>query len=286
MGELSGVFATAHSPGLTGFPERADPAKRAAVMAAFGEVADRIARIGPDAIVAVSVEHFTNFFLANLPAFAVVTSGRHLGPVTAEMAEFLQIPQRTYPGAPELASHIYRYALAHEFDPALADGGFDFDENFCVPLTLLGVDVPVVPIVVNGVNPPYPTPKRCYDFGRMLRGAIETTAAARSVVVLATGGLSHWVGMPQAGTINEDFDREFLVRLESGDAGRLTGYDDAVLDAAGNGAHEIRTWLVAAGAAGAPFEILAYEPIPEWLTGTAVAAARIGQGGRGVASPR
>jgi protocatechuate 4,5-dioxygenase beta chain/2,3-dihydroxyphenylpropionate 1,2-dioxygenase len=280
MAELSGVFATAHSPGLTGFPERADPSKRDAVMAAFDEAGKRIADIGPDAIVAVSVEHFTNFFLANLPAFAVVTSERHLGPVTREMGEFLQIPQRHYPGAPELAQHIYRYALEHEFDPALADGGFDFDENFCVPLRLLDADdgIPVVPIVVNGVNPPYPTPKRCYDFGRMLRGAIEATGTAHKVVVLATGGLSHWVGMPQAGQINERFDRNFLIRLESGDADRLTDYDDAVLDAAGNGAHEIRTWLVAAGAAGvgAPFETLAYEPVPEWLTGTAVAAARMG----------
>lgn len=281
MAMLSGVFATAHSPGMTGFPERADPAKRVAVLAAFDEVANRIADIGPDAIVAVSVEHFTNFFLANLPAFAVITSGKHLGPVTAEMGEFLQIRQRHYPGAPELAQHIYRYALDHEFDPALADGGFDFDENFCVPLELLKVGaqapaVPVVPIVVNGVNPPYPTPKRCYDFGQMLRGAIEETSAVRSVVVLATGGLSHWVGMPQAGTINEDFDRDFLIRLESGDAKRLTDYDDAVLDAAGNGAHEIRTWLVAAGAAGTSFETLVYEPVPEWLTGTAVAAARMG----------
>jgi len=279
MAKLSGVFATAHSPGLTGFPERADPAKRDAVMAGFGEAAKRIADIGPDAIVAVSVEHFTNFFLANLPCFAIATSDRHLGPVTAELSEFLQIPQRHYPGEPDLAGHIYRYALAHEFDPALAGGGFDFDENFCVPTRLLDTgNIPVVPIVVNGVNPPYPTPKRCYDFGRMLRGAIEAATSVRSVVVLATGGLSHWVGMPQAGQINEDFDRDFLIRLESGDADRLTDYDDAVLDAAGNGAHEIRGWLVAAGAAGpgTPFETLAYEPVPEWLTGTAVAAARLG----------
>ncbi|HZR51780.1 MAG TPA: hypothetical protein VFB06_19985 [Streptosporangiaceae bacterium] len=279
MATLSGVFATAHSPGLTGFPERADPAKRDAVMAGFGEAAKRIADIGPDAVVAVSVEHFTNFFLANLPVFAVITSDRHLGPVTAQMSEFLRIPQRHYPGAPELAGHVYRYALAHEFDPALADGGFDFDENFCVPLELLDTgDIPVVPVVVNGVNPPYPTPKRCYDFGRMLRGAIEAATSVRSVVVLATGGLSHWVGMPEAGQINEDFDRDFLIRLESGNADRLTDYDDAVLDAAGNGAHEIRGWLVAAGAAGpgTPFETLAYEPVPEWLTGTAVVAARMG----------
>lgn len=276
MTALTGVVAAAHSPGLTGFPQRADPARRASVMEGFAEAARRIRDLRPDAIVAVSVEHFTNFFLSNLPAFAVAAGDQHLGPVTAEMAQFLGIAQRQYPGQRELGTHIYRYALAHDFDPSLVDGGFDFDENFCVPLELLGAaDVPVVPIVVNGVNPPYPTTARCYAFGRMLAGAIETAGMAGSVVVLATGGLSHWVGTPQAGTIDEAFDRDFLARLQAGDAARLTDYTDDQIEAAGNGAHEIRAWLVAAGAARAPFEILAYQPTPEWLTGTAVAAARM-----------
>lgn len=277
MAQVSAVFATSHSPGMTGFPGRADPARREPVMAAFAEVAARVAAIAPDVIVAVSVEHFTNFFLSNLPAFCVVTASRHLGPVTAEMGEFLHLPQRHYPGSPELAGHIYRYALSHDFDPSLVEGGFDFDENFCVPLALIEADpaIPVIPIVVNGVNPPYPTPARCYAFGRMLRGAIEEFGRDLRVVVLATGGLSHWVGMPQSGTINEPFDREFLRRLTAGEAAPLVDYTDDELDAAGNGAHEIRTWLVAAGAAGAGFETLAYEPVPEWLTGTAVAAARL-----------
>lgn len=277
MAGISGIYATAHSPGLTGFPDRADPARRANVMAAFAQVADRVRAVRPDAIIAVSVEHFTNFFLSNLPAFAIVASDSHLGPATAEMSQFLRITQRDYPGAPDLAAHIYRYALNHDFDPSLAAGGFSFDENFCVPLELIGADpaTPVVPIVVNGVNPPYPTVRRCYDFGRMLRDAIGQATGPGQVVILATGGLSHWVGMPEAGTINTGFDEEFLRRLESGDRARLVGYDDTTLDAAGNGAHEIRSWLVAAGAAGTPFETLAYEPVPEWLTGTAVAAARL-----------
>ncbi|MGI5490389.1 hypothetical protein [Microtetraspora malaysiensis] len=275
MGQIVGAFATSHSPGITGFPERAEPAQRAAVEGAFAEVRRRIERLAPDAVIAVSVEHFTNFFLGNLPAFAIATADSYLGPVTPEMGEFLGIGQHHYPGDGRLGRHLYRFALESEFDPALVEGGLAFDENFCVPLKHLdpGSRLPLVPVIVNGVNPPWPTAKRCYDFGRMIRAAVEAQSDVARVVVLGTGGLSHWVGMPQSGTINEEFDRDFLDRLNSGDSARLTDYTQDQIDAAGNGAHEIRTWLVAAGAAGVPFETLLYKPVPAWLTGTAIAAA-------------
>lgn len=277
MGTIVGAFTASHSPGITGFPERAEPVRRAAVEAAFAEMRRRIEQLRSDAVIAVSVEHFTNFFLSNLPAFAIGTAGSYVGPVTEEMGEFLNVTQHDYPGHAALGDHLYRFALESDFDPALVEGGLAFDENFCVPLKHLDPEsrLPLVPVIVNGVNPPWPTAKRCYDFGRMVRAAVEAQSEARRVVVLGTGGLSHWVGMPESGNVNEEFDRDFLERLDSGDPARLTAYTQDDIDAAGNGAHEIRTWLVAAGAAGVGFDTLAYEPIPEWLTGTALAAARL-----------
>lgn len=276
-GKVVGAFAASHSPGITGWPERAEPAQRTAVESAYEQVRQRIADLRPDAVIAVSVEHFTNFHLGNLPAFAVATGDSYLGPVTEEMGRFLKVEQHRYPGHAALGRHLYEYALRSEFDPSLVEGGLDFDENFCVPFKLIDPEsrYPLVPVIVNGVNPPWPTPKRCYDFGRMIRNAVEAQSAAERVVVVATGGLSHWVGLPESGTINTDFDRDFLARLESGDPARLTAYTDEEINDAGNGAHEIRTWLVAAGAAGVGFDVLAYEPVPAWLTGTAVAAARL-----------
>ena len=277
MGHIVGSFAASHSPGITGWPERADAQKADAVNSAFGEVRERVAELKPDAMIVVSVEHFTNFHLGNLPAFAIATGEDYLGPTTPEMASFLNVSQHMYPGDAALGRHIYEFALDSEFDPALVEGGLEFDENFCVPLKHVDPDstIPLVPIIVNGVNPPWPTPKRCYDFGRMLARAVEAQSEAERVVVLGTGGLSHWVGMPESGNINEEFDRDFLARLDEGDRERLVDYGTAEIDEAGNGAHEIRTWLVAAGAAGSGFDVLAYEAVPEWLTGTAVAAARI-----------
>lgn len=275
-GSVVGAFTASHSPGITGWPQRADPVRRAAIEDAYAQARRRLDALRPDVIIAVSVEHFTNFHLGNLPAFAIATGDDYLGPVTEEMATFLNVRQRRYPGDAELGKHLYAFALESEFDPALVEGGLDFDENFCVPLHHLDPEskYPLVPVIVNGVNPPWPTPKRCYEFGRMLADAVRAQSAAERVVVIGTGGLSHWVGLPEAGTINTEFDRDFLARFESGDPSRLTDYTAEQIDAAGNGAHEIRTWLVAAGAVAAPFEVLAYEPVPEWLTGTAVTAAR------------
>ncbi|MGH9110346.1 MAG: 2,3-dihydroxyphenylpropionate 1,2-dioxygenase [Acidimicrobiales bacterium] len=276
-GHVVGVFATAHSPGITGFPERTEAAKREPVEAAFRKVRDRIRTLAPDALVVASVDHFTNFSLAQLPAFAICTADDYLGPISPEMGQFLRIEQHRYPGAGALGRHLYGYALESEFDPSLVEGGLGFDENFCVPLRMIDPDstYPLVPVIVNGVNPPWPSMRRCYDFGRMLRAGVEAQTEYPRVVIVGTGGLSHWVGLPESGTINEEFDRLFLARLESGKAEDLTSYTAAEIDAAGNGAHEVRAWVMAAGAAAAPFETLVYEPTPAWLTGTAVAAARI-----------
>lgn len=276
-GRIVGAFTASHSPGITGWPERAEPAQREAVEAAYGEARRRIEELQPDAIIAVSVEHFTNFNFSNLPAFAIATGDSYLGPVTKEMASFLDVEQHQYPGHPTLGRHLYEFALRSDFDPALVEGGMAFDENFCVPFKHLDPEskYPLVPVIVNGVNPPWPTAKRCYDFGRMIRRAVEAQSEVQRVVVVGTGGLSHWVGLPESGQVNEEFDRDFIARIESGDPERLVAYDPEDIDAAGNGAHEIRTWLVAAGAAQVPFDVLVYEPVPAWLTGTSVAAARL-----------
>ena len=88
---------------------------------------------------------------------------------------------------------------------------------------------------------------------------------------IGAGGLSHHVGTPTVGDIDEEFDRWFLDRLEQGRIEELLDLTDAEIELAGNGAHEIRSWLTVAGAA-APgtARTLAYEPVYPWITGMAV----------------
>lgn len=279
MGTVVTVGCVAHSPGLTGFPERAEKKAASRVFDGFAALAEMLERARPSALVVVSGEHFTNFFVDNLPTFAVGTASGYELPATDAFAAFLGLPRRRYPGSPILGTALFSGLLAREFDPALVAGGYGFDEGFAVPLTLLAGDreVPVVPVVVNTLHPPYPSLRRCWSLGRALRSVIEEQEDAPRVAVIGTGGLSHWVGLARAGEINAAFDRTVIGALQAGNAEQILEMSDDDIDAAGNGAHEIRAWVVAAGVAGSePFELLAYEPVPPWLTGTGVMAVRPG----------
>jgi hypothetical protein len=84
----------------------------------------------------------------------------------------------------------------------------------------------------------------------------------------------HPVVLEETGEINQEFDRRFLDQVA---AGRLAGFaaewtPERVEEVAGNGAQELRNWVTTAAiVADARARVLAYEPVAEWLTGTAVA---------------
>lgn len=278
MGSIVLAACTSHSPGITGFPERADPAAAGHVLDGFAELATGAAASDLDAIVAVSSEHFTNLFLSNFPAFSVGSAREYPLPASDAFSRFLRIPRIQYPGHERLGEVLYEGLLRRDFDPSLMAGAYGFDEGFSVPLTLLdtGAQVPVVPIVVNSVHPPYPSLRRCHALGTALAEIISDQHVAERVMVLGTGGLSHWVGLPGAGQIDPDFDRRVLDAFEQGRADELLDLTNEDIDRSGNGAHEIRSWLVVAGATGAsPYRTLAYEAVPAWLTGTSIVRAEL-----------
>lgn len=279
MGRVVATGCLSHSPGITAFPDRADPAAAGRVLSALSELKVFLARSAPDALVVFSAEHFTNFSMANLPTFAVGTADSYEMPASDAFAAFLGIPRRAYPGAAGLGEAMHRGLVHAGFDVSLVAGGYGFDEGFAVPLAVLCGDtaVPVVPVVLNAVQPPYPPLARCRALGEAVGEVIAAQDRAGRVAVLGTGGLSHWVGLARAGEIDTEFDKRVLTALEAGDLDALCAISDADIDAAGNGAHEVRAWIAAAAAGGAAFDILAYEPVPAWLTGTCVARGRVAE---------
>ena len=85
------------------------------------------------------------------------------------------------------------------------------------------------------------------------------------------GGLSHFVGEPRVGDIDEEFDRWFLRMLEEDCPEELLSIGNDELMKGGNGTGEVRAWAAVAGAmAGSQTTALAYEPIYEWINGMGV----------------
>lgn len=277
MAEIVGVFAASHTPVMINFPQQIGAGDLADVHAAFGELGRRIAAARPQAVVVISDDHMHNFFLDNLPAFCIGAAEGYETPIEA----WLKVEKRVLPGDARLGAYLIGEALQAGFDPALSMH-LILDHGTVTPLELAGLDrsTPVVPVLVNCVQPPLPTMARCLKLGHFLGEALRAYTGVERVAILATGGLSHDVGTPRMGMVNEGFDREFLRQLTQSDDETLVAYAADHVDEAGNGAEEVRMWLVAHGAAnGLRPEVLYYKGFEDWYAGIGVAEWRAASDG-------
>lgn len=270
MAEFVGAFAASHTPVMLNLPQAVGDDLRQRVYGAFKTLGAAIAECRPDVLVLVSDDHLHNFFLDNFPAFCVGAGDRY--PAPAE--HWLNAPKVELAGDAGFGAHLLGEALKADFDPSFSMH-LTLDHGVLTPILLAGLDekVRIVPLLINCVQPPLPTMRRCLQWGRMLRAAIDSYPETTRVAVLATGGISHDVATPRMGMVNEPFDREFIRLLTVGAEEDLVRFATEHVNEAGNGAEEIRNWLVAQGAAGgSAFHSHFYEAVPAWYTGIALAS--------------
>ena len=275
MGKLVGVFAASHGPMIVRNWSTIPPKWQDSLTAGFTELGQRIKAARPDVLIEISPDHWVNFFIDNLPAICVGVGETHEGPPEPWLKAF---PHKTIAGHPPLASHIVATALEHDFEPSVSYR-LALDHGFCIPLWKAGLDpLPaIVPVIFNDLEPPFPSVKRCYAWGAMLAQAIKSFPGDLRVGILGTGGLSHSIGEPTMGEIDEAFDRACIGHFESGNPPALIDFLNERLPAAGNGSAEIRNWVAAHGAAGGRgFELISYDPIPDVYVGCGFASWRLG----------
>jgi 2,3-dihydroxyphenylpropionate 1,2-dioxygenase len=265
------VFAGAcsHAPGITGRAERAASEAKDALYAAFAGLRQRLTAARPDALIIIAAEHFANFFMNNMPAFAIGMAEHYDGPIEDEA--WLGVKHRRVPGHRDLSQRLIANVMA-SIDVAYAEE-WRLDHGIMVPLHFLvpDNDLPIIPANINCQGPPLTPLARAYAFGEALRHACD--AAEERIALLGTGGLSHWPATPNSGKINEAWDRDFLQRWAANRGDRLTAYSDAeIYREAGQGGFEIRTFIAVAGAAaGATGDVLFYRPIPAFAVGCTTA---------------
>ena len=273
MADLVGVFAASHGPLLIREWEAVPPQQKQRLEEAFRTLGERMAQARPDLLVVVSPDHWSNFFLDNVPAVCIGVGDSHEGPPEPWMKAF---PHRELAGHPAFALHLVREAMKRGFEPSVSHR-LKLDHGICIPLWRMNLErLPrIVPMIVNSIEPPLPSLARCLAWGRQLADAIRSYPQDLKIAVLATGGLSHSIGEQTMGAIYEDFDREAIRRFAL-PAEELITYLEKELPSHGNGSEEVRNWLVAHGAAGARgFELLDYLPVPKVIVGCGFAAWRV-----------
>lgn len=262
MGQIVGAFAMSHQ---LGHPEGVETQSER-VFAGMREIGRRIRALSPDVLVIVSSDHLNNFSLTEAAPFAVGIAA------TFHPLGDMGLPRDPVPGAPEFAAGLIAFAQGEGIAITAADA-IQPDHGVMIPLGITDParSIAAVPLYVNTVFYPEPSPAESRRLGEALHAYVRQLPGAQRIVVLGAGGLSHWVGMPGEGTINEPWDRAFLDDMLSGDLDALAGRNNAeILQVAGNGGLEVNAWIVVSAASnGAEGECVFYEAMPTWATGMA-----------------
>lgn len=273
MGRIVGGFATSH---VLFSPDGVE-AKAERVVAGLMAIRARIAALEPDVLIVASSDHVNNFTLRQQVTLAVGVADEYtpLGD--------MGVPKTPFAGYRAFGEAFARSAAVQGFDLVQAE---EIKPDHGMMLTKLVADPdgawPVVPVYINCNMPVPPTPARTYALGRALKAMVEAERpAAERVVVIAGGGLSHWLRTPGQGRVAEAYDRRFMGEMIEGRADELARVSiEELLEETGNGGLELTAWLFMAGAMppGARGRVHYYEPIAEWGSGMG-GLELFGQGG-------
>lgn len=302
MANIVGYAALSHSPSWDLSRDLTGPGKD------FVAAVERLRKfngVKVDAIVLFGPDHYRNFFYDQMPQFCI-------GIEKLDGYGDYDSPAGPLPVQQELGKFVLQSLMDNGFDPAVSLN-MCVDHGHTQPYAAVNpeLDIPVVPIMINCQGGPRPSYRRVADFGRAVGDAVRAFPEDMNVIVMGSGGLSHFLPKMSAddeatpaatrdyiingrersrevnaekeriskerraenrtGKVSQEFDAWFLNMMETNNLAPLHAMTDAEIEeAAGNGAHELRTWVAAAAAWGRDLKTVGYEAVPTWITGMGV----------------
>jgi protocatechuate 4,5-dioxygenase beta chain len=274
MAEIVGGFLMPHNPMLTVAPNAADPAKTKTIFGAFETISNRVKELQADTVIVIGDDHYTNFGPHCIPSYLI-----GIGDVEGPVEAFLGIERSPIQNNEALANHILKTGYAEGIDWSFAKS-LTVDHSVAIPYHLAVRNNPglkTIPIYLNAAVAPVIASRRAYQIGESIRRAVQSWPGNERVVVYGTGGISHWVGSFGMGRVNAEFDHRILEMFRAGDIEGLIGLsDETILAEGGDGCLEIKNWICAMGAfPGATADVIAYEAVPEWITGMGFAEVKM-----------
>ena len=277
---------------------------------ALGKLRKTAAEFEPDLVVAIGPDHFNGFFYQAMPSFCIGMDAYSVGdwntpegPVLVERSIAEGVAQALLDNDVDVAisrrmdiDHGFTQLLVQLFEwsnmppvvpifvncvghplPSIRRvirfgavlGEYFRGFNGKVLITASG-GLSHDPPIPNLDTAPEPVRERLIAGGRWT----QEERRKRQERVLSEAASQH-SGQSQRVPLNPEWDQRFLSQLQSHNFRELEDLnDDAISKDAGCGGHEIRTWVMAAACAHQlgvkQYELLYYEPIPEWIAGYGV----------------
>jgi len=252
-------------------------ARYAPIRSAHEEIRKRLAALRADAILLIGDDQTENFGTENIPQFLIYTGDDYLAD------DWDRKHSATIRNHADIARTLVDGVLKEGFDVSWStmwkDGKLLSNAHTEPILYLVRDTAPVIPVFVNAVHPPAPSPARCYAFGEALRRVMDTRLKEKRLVLCASGGLSHFspshpwghhIGTRYVGDISVEFDRRIVGWMQAGEGHRLAQCSSRELIE--HGEAELRQWIVLLGAIGSRKpEFLVYEPLYRSIMGMGVA---------------
>lgn len=203
-------------------------------------------------------------------------------PVDIHISDKGHLPDRevqVFPGHPKLATYLVKRTMKKGFDIAYShrqhrsDPAYSFSSGmphaygFIYKQVFREQPVPHVPVDINTFFPPnQPDAARCYALGRTIGKAVRNWDSDLRVAIIASGGMSHPV-------VDEDFDRDIIEAMVSGELKYLLSYHDGYYRA---GSSEIKSWIAMNGAIRGSYlkgRLIDYQALYRTPAGTGSSAA-------------
>ncbi|MEJ0065219.1 MAG: hypothetical protein WDM85_07030 [Caulobacteraceae bacterium] len=248
--------------------------------AGIARIAEVLDAADPDIVIIIGDDHKEVFQDDNMPALSVYW-GETLPYKPTGMMKWKYDPklkpdywywqeEHEYPVASEFARRLIGDLMERDFDPAhskyyMPEQCMSHSYAYVYRRIMTKKIYPIIPVNINTYFPPNQmTPQRAYAVGKAIREAVEAWPEDLRVVIMATGGLSHFV-------VDETFDKAFLELMANGG---VEGHAALPREKLQSGNSEFRCWSALAGAVeGKSMTLIDYVPCYRSPAGTGCAMA-------------
>lgn len=274
MARITCGVGVPHTPNFPAVVARLGPSCEVARY--FDAAKSALDNCGVEIAIIFTTDHLNTFFYDNYPIFAVGVDDRTSGPNDLNAithtptaggenreggSQGYEFPIYDIASDPGFSAHLRNAAVHSDYDVSLVQN-YEVDHSVIVPLHFLtpAMNIPVIPVFVNGHLSPLPSARRCFELGKVIRRAIETWPHDIRVGLIGSGSFSLEVFGPRIkpgdfvfGVPDPDWAARVEALLLAGEVEQLV--EEATperLANAGNVAGELLNWIVMLGALSAP----------------------------------